>query len=148
MSPWRADCATQNPLGARIAGNTAAPSLVWHDATPDHGPLEAMRMRACAVHMKVESAGSRPRQQRSRSWTQMLERLHRRRLTSNVYEHYENTNVLETERGGRGAPKMRPKTDAESGPLLVGEDHSCRAQPVSHSCLDARRSLQFVDSSY
>ena len=71
-----------------------------------------MRMRAekldgllaCAVHLKVASAGSRPRQQRSRSWTQMLERLHRRRLTSKEYENYENTNVLETERGERVDP--------------------------------------------
>ena len=53
-----------------------------------------------------------------------------------------------TERGGRGAPNIRPKKDAESGPLLVGDGHSCRVQPVSHSCLEAKSSLLFVDSSY
>ena len=69
------------------------------------------------------------------------------KLTSKQYENYENSNVLETERGGGVAPKLIPKTDAESGPLLVVEDHSCRAQPVSHSCLEARTSFLLVGSS-
>ena len=42
---------------------------------------------------------------------------------------YENSNVLKTKRSERVAPKIIPKTDAERGPLLVVEDHSCRAQP-------------------
>ena len=64
------------------------------------------------------------------------------KLTSKEYGNYETQMFLETERGGRGAPKIRPKTDAECGPLLVGDDHSCRAQLVRHSCLEARSSLQ------
>ena len=73
---------------------------------------------ACAVHLKVASAGSRPRQQRSRSWTQMLERLHRRRLTSKEYENYENTNVLETERGERVDPFLQEFAALDCGPLF------------------------------